>query len=40
MYELNEENYDELMTKIENQQPLRYSVAVVYDKIKNKMGDL
>lgn len=37
---LNEENYDELMTKIETQQPLRYSVAVIYDKIKNKMGDL
>jgi len=37
---LNEENYDELMTKIENEKSLRYGVAVIYDKIKNKLGDL
>lgn len=34
------ENYDELMTKIENEKSLCYGVAVIYDKIKSKMGEL
>ena len=33
---LDDEKYDELMTKIENERSLRYGVAVIYDKIKNK----
>lgn len=33
---LDDEEYDELMTKIENEKSLRYGVAVIYDKIKNK----
>lgn len=37
---LDEENYDELMTKIETEKSLCYSVAVIYDQIKNKMGEL
>lgn len=36
---LEEENYDELMTKIENEKSLRYSVAVIYDRIKNKVRE-
>ena len=34
---LDEEDYDALMTKIENEKSLRYGVAVIYDKIKNKL---
>ncbi|MBR2833356.1 MAG: hypothetical protein IKE75_02875 [Bacilli bacterium] len=33
---LDDEEYDELMTKIENEESLRYGVAVIYDKLKNK----
>lgn len=33
---LDEENYDELMTKIETEKSLRYSLAVIYEKLKNK----
>lgn len=32
---LEDNRYDELMAKIENEKSLRYAVAVVYDKIKN-----
>ncbi|MBR3363105.1 MAG: hypothetical protein IKG40_04180 [Bacilli bacterium] len=34
---LDEEEYDELMNKIENEKSLCYGVAVIYDKIKNKV---
>ena len=34
---LDDEEYDELMTRIENEKSLRYGVAVIYDKIKNKV---
>ena len=34
---LDEENYDELMTKIENEKSFRYSLAVIYDIIKNNL---
>ena len=34
---LDDEEYDELMTKIENEKSLCYGVAVIYDKIKNKV---
>ena len=34
---LDDEDYDELMTKIENEKSLCYGVAVIYDKIKNRI---
>ena len=34
---LDAEEYDELMTKIENEKSLRYGVAVIYDKIKRSL---
>ncbi len=34
---LDEEEYDELMTKIETEKSLRYGVAVIYDKIINRV---
>ena len=34
---LDDEEYDELMTRIENEKSLCYGVAVIYDKIKNKV---
>lgn len=32
---LDDNHYDELMTKIENESSLKYAVAIIYDKIKN-----